>query len=257
LITKKRFNREEQRTIERTLGMQEGYVLDFSNRTIEDFFDDNFNLEFYADLYQTNGSSKAKIVRRILEVEQGHVVAQILSSLWKYRSTLPGSYHLEQADAEARLQNAYSDLVSRLSGDQPTTHSTFIAFDDSESLSVLIIEIETRIREDKWQEAIDRLHTYCMKKFRSLLDAKGLPVSQNEPLHSLAAKYAKTLANDESGTLTETILRSSISIFEELNNVRNNKSLAHDNSLIPRREARFAFDAVSAILRYLNARELP
>jgi hypothetical protein len=53
--------------------------------------------------------------------------------------------------------------------------------------------------------------------------------------------------------MTQQILRNSISIFEKFNYVRNNRSLAHDNDLLHKSEARFIFDSVSAVLRFVKS----
>jgi hypothetical protein len=50
-------------------------------------------------------------------------------------------------------------------------------------------------------------------------------------------------------------MRSTVEIFELFNNVRNNESLAHDNELVEPAEARFIFDAVVNLLRFLKAIE--
>jgi hypothetical protein len=50
-------------------------------------------------------------------------------------------------------------------------------------------------------------------------------------------------------------LTSAVEAFELFNNVRNDHSLAHDNQLIERAEARFIFDAIVNFLRYIKAIE--
>ena len=60
--------RSEKRTIETALDMEGGYVLDFSNRTIEEHFEDEFGIEFYSPKYAINGESKAKRTRRRLHL---------------------------------------------------------------------------------------------------------------------------------------------------------------------------------------------
>ncbi len=40
-------NRSEKRALEEPLQMEAGYVLDFSNNTIEEYFEDEFNIQFY------------------------------------------------------------------------------------------------------------------------------------------------------------------------------------------------------------------
>ena len=54
--------------------------------------------------------------------------------------------------------------------------------------------------------------------------------------------------------MSERIVKSSISVFEAMNPVRNDQSFAHDNpDLIEMEEARFIFDSVAAFLRYAKA----
>jgi hypothetical protein len=55
--------------------------------------------------------------------------------------------------------------------------------------------------------------------------------------------------------ITRRIIKSAISVFEQFNDIRNNRSFAHDNDLIDQAEARFIFDAISAFLRFLKSVE--
>ena len=84
----------------------------------------------------------------------------------------------------------------------------------------------------------------------------------NDPLQSRVGKYVKALeAERHLREITRRIVKSSISVFDGFNDVRNNSSLAHDNYLIDQYEARFIFDAISACgssrvsIRRASARE--
>jgi Abortive infection C-terminus len=46
-----------------------------------------------------------------------------------------------------------------------------------------------------------------------------------------------------------------IGVFDKFNHVRNNQSLAHDNELLDPAEARFIYDSVTAILRFVKSIE--
>jgi hypothetical protein len=50
-------------------------------------------------------------------------------------------------------------------------------------------------------------------------------------------------------------MKSSISVFDSLNQIRNNESFAHDNELVDRIEARFIFDSITNILRFVKGFE--
>ncbi|WP_237358480.1 abortive infection family protein [Rhizobium etli] len=104
---------------------------------------------------------------------------------------------------------------------------------------------------------LDRLHTYCMKRFASLVRKHGGgECGHDDPLHSRVGRYVKHFgAQRNLLQMLERIIKSSISVFEAMNDIRNNKSLAHDNpELIDHDEARFIFDSITAILRSVDGR---
>jgi hypothetical protein len=95
-----------------------------------------------------------------------------------------------------------------------------------------------------------------MKKFAYLLDTRSVAWDRDEPLHSRVGKYVKALKEEhELRDLTAQIIRNAIGIFEKFNHVRNNQSLAHDNALVDQTEARFIYDSITAMLRFVKAIE--
>lgn len=127
---------------------------------------------------------------------------------------------------------------------------------NDQTLEALISAIQRGMRENRHAESLDRLHTYCMKKFAHLLKKRKIKCEREFPLHSRVGMYMKAL--EQTTTLHETskrIIKSSISVFEEFNDIRNNLSLAHDNKLLDQAEARFIFDSVVGILRFVKTLE--
>ncbi len=55
--------------------------------------------------------------------------------------------------------------------------------------------------------------------------------------------------------MTEMILKTSISVLEAFNDVRNNRSLAHDNLLLNREESLLIFNHVTTAVRFVWALE--
>ncbi|MFT5649004.1 MAG: hypothetical protein ACJAXK_001191 [Yoonia sp.] len=255
MVSYAELKRSEKRSIETALDMKGGYLLDFSNRTIEEHFEDEFGIEFYSTAYARNGNSKAIRLRSILEGFTGAKAAVILKNLWEVRQTLPNYGEPKDPETETIVSQTYFKVVSRLEGDQPEIdHEIFSSFDESKSLHSLIQSIERDIRADKPDAAVDRLHLFCIKKFRHLLDIRQIENAKSEPLNSLVGKYKKALeAEAELTEMSLLFIRYSISVFEKFNEVRNNHSLAHDNILLPPQEARFIFDAVSAVLRFIKS----
>ena len=70
----------EKKYLEETLGMHGGYVLDFTNRTFEDFFR-HYGVAIYDDKYQTHGDSKANRMRAFWKQESDQITAKVLAGM--------------------------------------------------------------------------------------------------------------------------------------------------------------------------------
>jgi hypothetical protein len=82
-------------------------------------------------------------------------------------------------------------------------------------------------------------------------------VTRDKPLHSLFGEYVKHVR--DSGHIESEmgvrILKSSISTLEAFNDVRNNRSLAHDNAILQYDEALLIFNHVASSIRFLRSVE--
>ncbi len=243
--------RSEQRVIEDAMGMGSGYVLDFSDRTIGEFFEDEFGLDIHAAEYQFNGQSKAKKLRAFIEREDAHKVSMVLRKLWIYREGMHGFALTEEVQTQ---RDKLFELLANIEGAEALPRMDAIdRFKRDETLEELVSAIQRDITANRPAAALDRLHTYCMKKFGHLLDQRGIEWDRSDALHSRVGKYVKVLSQErELRDITHRVVRSSISVFEAFNDVRNNRSFAHDNDLVDQSEARFIFDAVSSFLRFLK-----
>ena len=102
----------EWKVLDDVLQMEGGYVLDFSDRTMRIFFDDEFGIDIDDHKYRTDGGSKGRRLRCFLTKEPGHVVGRVLRRLWDYRM------ESQQYDPEEQAPTAqkYFAIVSRLEG---------------------------------------------------------------------------------------------------------------------------------------------
>lgn len=243
--------RSEMRVFDDAFGMGSGYVLSFSDRTFAEFFEDEFGIEIDHERYSFNGSSKAKRLRAFFEVEDAYTVGRVARALWKHRQTLPHFAVMPQSE-EYRVR--LFEVLARIeaAGGAPSMDA-LDRFKRDETLEELVAAIERDIQANKPAAAMDRLHTYCMKKFAHLLDERGLAWERSDPLHSRVGKYVRALEQErELRDISRKVVKSAISIFDGFNDVRNNKSFAHDNELVDQHEARFIFDAIGAFLRFLK-----
>jgi hypothetical protein len=244
----------DMRVFDDAFDMRGGYVLDFSNRTFAEFFEDEFGIDIYDDKYGFWGSSKANHLRAFIEAEDPYTVSRVARALWKHRE---GVQYQTQTPENDALKTRFFDLIVRIEGGGAIPRTDALdQFKPDETLEELIAAIERDIGANKPAVALDRLHTYCMKKFAHLLDERKITWDKDDPLHSRVGKYIKALEQERDILeITRRIIKSSISVFEKFNDVRNNRSFAHDNELIDKAEARFIFDAISAFLRFLQSVE--
>jgi len=242
----------ERRVIEEALSMGDGYVLNFSDKTFREFFEDQ-GITIYQEKYGFNGTSKAKHMRAFIEVEDAFTVCRVLRALWEHRESVPIFNKVDQTALKAR----FFALLDRLeSGGAIPRTDAIDRFARDQTLDELVASIERDIGANRPAAALDRLHTYCMKKFGHLLDVRGIAWERAEPLHSRVGKYVKALGQDRDlRDVTGQIIKNAISVFDKFNHVRNNRSFAHDNELLDPAEARFIYDSITALLRFVKTIE--
>lgn len=252
---KPQISRIEMHFLDRVFQMESGYVLNFSDRTFSQFFAEELRVDIDNPRFAVNGGSKGKRLRTYLQIVEPHQAAAALRALWDYRCDmfLLASTPEPLPEAKAKL----TEILVRLdaNGDQAKTDA-IEAFASDETLNELIQAIERDVSADKPQVALDRLHTYCMKKFAHLLESRGETVSGNDSLNARAGRYFNPLRRDgKCRPISDKIMKSTVEMLELFNHIRNNESLAHDNKLIEANEARFIFDAIVNMLRFLKSIE--
>lgn len=244
----------DMKVLDDALDMHSGYVLNFSDRTLREFFDDEFQINIYDEKYAFNGTSKAKHLRAFVKVEDEYIVSRVLRRLWEHRETVP---QYQQAENLKSVKERFFALLTRIdgAGSVPRT-DTIERFTRDETLDEIVAAIERDIGANKPVAALDRLHTYCLKKFAHLLDQRKIAWERDEPLQSRVGKYVKALHEErELREMTRQIIKNSIGVFDKFNHVRNNQSLAHDNEILDQSEARYIYDSVTAFLRFVKSIE--
>lgn len=242
--------RAERHAVEKSLGMEGGYVLDFSDRTFDDFLFETVSIDASAQshLFSGRGTSKAKRLRSFIENAEPRLVAKLLRGFWEYREAQGGP------EVNDKTKELFFNAIARFEGRSDEIDTTaIVAFEPSETLEELVASIRRDLDAKKPHAAIDRLHTYCMKRFAALIRKHGGPDSgKDDPLHSRVGKYVKILQQKHNLTpVSDRIVKTHIAVFQELNPIRNDQSFAHDNeTLVSMDEARFIFDSVTAFLRF-------
>ncbi|TVO96283.1 abortive infection family protein [Shewanella algae] len=242
-------SRQEKRKLEKALGMESGYVLDFSNRTFGDFIQEHTGIDIYDPKYDYNSGSKANRMRAFWDLESNYTVAVLFEALineWEdWVSPKDPQYPTED----------FLKITQRLKVSTPVPDiGSVVPNSDDKDFETLAKEVRESIDRNEPVAGLDRLHTFLVKYFRVLCDKHGIPNEKKNPLHGLVGQYVKHLRNNDliQSEMAEKILRSSISNLEAFNYVRNNQSLAHDNQFINHAEAVLIFGHVTSSIRFIE-----
>lgn len=102
----------DMQVVERVLNLKTGYVLDFSDRTFDEFIAHEVGVDATAPRYAVDGRSKARRLRRILPSLSGGQQAKLLRALLKYRDSPARGDAVDLLDDEWR--QAYESIISSL-----------------------------------------------------------------------------------------------------------------------------------------------
>lgn len=241
----------EKIKLEKLFNMGSGYVLDFSDRTFQDFVGECVGIDIEDRKYFSAGSSKAKRLRTLWSIEPNHIVGRLLRELVQLiQSTTSNQYEVLIGEC-----NAITDRL--LQGAPVLDVLTFCDEVGEKAFQALVRSLRQAINTHEPECALDRLHTYVVKYIRSICAKYGLETDREKPLHSLVGEYikrAKAAGRIES-EMTERILKSTISVMESFNRVRNEHSLAHDNPILSFDESLLIFNHITFTVRFIESIE--
>jgi len=107
----------DMRFIDDLFDMTGGYVLDFSNKTFAEFFDEELGINIDDVRYDAEGSSKAKRLRFFLKNSDPQLKVRTLLALWEYRETNRRRNRIDEMIPDA--EEEFYSLVERLGGTRP------------------------------------------------------------------------------------------------------------------------------------------
>lgn len=248
----------EKVKLEKLFGMGGGYVLDFSNRTFYEFVIENAKIDIYSSKYDYASGSKANRLRAFLAKEPNYIVGKLISDLLEYWKTQKLTNFVEINQSEQALFDECYVIAERLKqGGIIENIDAIQSYSENKDFSVLAKSIKESIENNEPEVALDRLHTFVVKYMRKLCDKYAITYDRKKPLHSLFGEYVKYLRQNGliESQMTERILKSSIGILEAFNDVRNNKSLAHDNPILNYHESVLIFNNVSSAVKFIESIE--
>ncbi len=107
------------------------YVLDFSNQTYSEFFNDELGINIDDNRFCDIGTSKGKRLRSYLKQSKTEEVLRVLASLWQYRETKRKRASIDEEKPE--LVSEFNELLVRLGGKAPVNNSksSFAPYDEA------------------------------------------------------------------------------------------------------------------------------
>ncbi|AWE08579.1 hypothetical protein DCE79_14905 [Lysinibacillus sp. 2017] len=249
----------EIRLFEDLLGMGSGYVLDFSNNSFARFVMEAINIDIYGGPGYTEYCSKANKLRQIWQNEQDSIVGKLMEDLLDYYIDQHIAKEVEPMDKEQSLIQELNGVIKRLQGNTATINLPLRLED---TLKTLLDDIQGSLSKNKPALVLDRLHTFAVKYLRDLCAKYGIategPNGKKIALHGLAGKLKKQYEN--SGIISSKFaliaIQSNIALFDSYNEIRNEKSYAHDNPILNDIEADFVVRAMANVLTFLDKIEL-
>jgi hypothetical protein len=243
---------KEKRKLEKLFGMGTGYVLNFTDRTFSDFFDEHAKCNINDDVYKEYGSSKAKQLRKFWDIEQNHLVGKVIGEMIIYGEET--KYLPDDSDLIADCRKIAKRLL------KPNTVAEIDALIqevDSSDFDRFAQLIRDAIEKNQPEIALDRLHTYLVKYIRKLCKQRGIEFNRDKPLHSIFGEYINHLKKNGhiETEMSVRILKTSISILDAFNHVRNEKSLAHDNHILNYEESLLTFNYIASFVRFIKSIE--
>ena len=183
-------NFKEKRYFEKIFEMGSGFVLDFSNRTMQGFIFDAIGVDIYSEKYSVKGESKANRLRGFWEIESNFQVGLLLEELLEYWF----SHIYTGYDQDGYLHKECLKIVQRLKSGGPVENLDSIKPNtNEESFERLAASIKNSINNNQPEVGIDRLHTFVTRYIRVLSNKHGIEFEKDTPLHSLFGGYVKFL----------------------------------------------------------------
>ncbi|MCM4153655.1 hypothetical protein DHD05_18845 [Arenibacter sp. N53] len=249
---------QDKRYLEKMFEMEGGYVLDFSNRTFHDFIYDSIKINIEEDKYYKNGESKARRLRAFWDFESNYIVGLLIENFLEYWLIQVNMNERKTNDALERLHQECTKISMRLKSDIIVSEIDVIQeVEDDRDFSLLAKSIRESINKNEPEVALDRLHTYVMKFIRQLCENHSIVIKKDESLNAIFGKYVRFIVakNKIESEMTARILKYSIHVIDAFNDIRNNRSLAHDNQILNYSESLLIFNNVTNSLKFIMSIE--
>nr|WP_258010864.1 abortive infection family protein [Stenotrophomonas maltophilia] len=231
------------------LGVEGGFLGDFTHRTHREFYPAFCDLDIEVD--QFAGSTIRERFISVLSGTEAFQQAAILRGI--ARKYPQGTEHFRTPQAYRQLLQMAKRCADGLSVQASSPAIT------SNVLKRALADVNTLIQSAGPTHAVDRIHTALHAYLKAICQTQGIEVAPNATITNLF----KLLRTEHPGLrdlgcqsdAMNNVLRSLSNVIDCLNPARNHGSLAHANdALLDRDEAILAINAARTVFQYLDSK---
>ena len=251
----------DKHRIAKFFGFENGFIftnlsqkgIPYNKTNTRDMILEACGIDIYSDKNYTF-LSQEKCIKKIWDEGTDKMVSSLLEVMLDFYSSVYNWNWCYEDEVD------YKYLIE-LQKELATKNSTKLPYKIKENLQMLQKDIETNFAKGTPELCLDRLHTYSVVFFSEMCETHGIdttdPTGNPKPLHSIAGEIAKFYEKENLlGTdFAVKAFRSEINLLDKLNNIRNNKSFAHDNEILEKAEASFVVMSISNILQFVDVLE--
>jgi hypothetical protein len=241
--------KEVMRLVNLYIGVEAGYLGDFSYRTHREFYPLYCDLDLNPDEYE--GTTRERFIE-ILSARPPHEQAKIIRGVLE-------KYPVGSSEIRTQtMHDGYLALADKLEGDGMVAGDAPLA--TAEVVRRAIDDVQALLDKGGPTSAVDRVHTSLHGHLQYLCDMAGIDYDgKNDPTTALLKKLRREHPKlQDLGPRSQDIakvMNAAGAMLDALTPVRNNASLAHPNKdLLGRDEAQLVVNAGRTLLAYLDAK---
>lgn len=234
--------------VSRYIGVEGGYLGDFSYRTHTEFYPEYCDIE---DIFpdELSGTTRERFIE-ILSTQTADRQARIL------RGVL-GRFPVERRpDARAKFKPQIEAWFAELDGEPVVASPKVEAASTSEVVRRALSDAENLLRTGGPVSAVDRIHTALHGHLKALCVAEGIQLPDaatlQKAMKELRLHHPRLKPSGARAGEVSQVLYSMAATLDALNTIRNNASAAHPNDiLLGDPEALLAINAGRTIFTYV------
>jgi hypothetical protein len=232
------------------IGVNSGYLGDFSYRTHEEFYPYFCAINISTSAYE--GTTRQKFLT-ILENSDAPTQAKILKGVIK---KYPVDFFPEEVrPVKQKMANEIGELIRRLENGQAVASEQLTI--TNETVERAIQDTKILIEKNGATSGVDRIHTALHGYLKEVCKQAGIVLTDDENLtqvfKKLKASHPKLQLGGHRQNDIDQIISSFSNTLDKLNPIRNKASLSHPNEeLLKEDEAMFVVNSAQTVLNYLN-----